>query len=114
MLLRGPLPIGSLGRVLGVTRQAARKVARQLHQRGYATTASDPDDARKVIVVATAQGQAYARAMVEVIASLNQTLAELVNPDQLIAADIVLRATITGEHSVLAQRIPTPARTRGR
>jgi len=113
MLLRGPLPIGSLGHGLGITRQAARKVARQLQQRGYATTAFDPDDARKVMVVLTDQGRAYARAIVEVIASLNQALAERVNPDQLVAADIVLRAAITDddELSVVAQRIPAPTRT---
>jgi len=32
----------------GVTRQAARKVATALEQRGYAATRPDPDDARKV------------------------------------------------------------------
>ena len=116
MLLRGPLAIGSLGRVLGVTRQAARKVAWQLDQRGYATTASDPDDARKVNVVLTDQGRAYAQAIVEVIASLNQALAERVTPDQLVAADLVLRAAITDDEelSAVAQRIPAPGGGRGR
>jgi hypothetical protein len=33
-LLRGPLPVGQLGTVLGVTRQAVRKVADGLEQRG--------------------------------------------------------------------------------
>lgn len=80
LLLRGPLPIGSLGRVLGITRQAARKVARKLRQRGHATTESDPHDARKVVVVLTEQGRAYAGAIVDVFASLNQTLAVRVNP----------------------------------
>ncbi len=116
MLLQAPLSIGSLGSTLGVTRQAARKVARQLHQRGYATTASDPDDARKVVVVLTDEGRAYARAIVEVIASLNQTLAQRVSPDQLVAADTVLRAAMTDddELSAVAQRIPSPTPTRSR
>ena len=38
MLWQGPLPVGRLGAGLGVTRQAARKVADGLEQRGYATT----------------------------------------------------------------------------
>lgn len=116
MLLRAPLSIGSFGRTLGITRQAAGKVAQQLHERGYATTASDPHDARKVVVVLTDEGRAYARAIVEVIASLNQALAEQVNPDQLVAADIVLRAALADddELSAIAQRISSPTRTRGR
>lgn len=110
MLLRGPLPVGHLGRVLGITRQAARKVARQLEQRGYATTVADPDDARKVVVALTDEGRAYALAIVEVIAALNRALAERVGPGELAAADVVLRAVMAPdvELSAVAQRIPAP------
>jgi hypothetical protein len=38
LLRRGPAAVGQLGTVLGVTRQAARKVADGLQQRGYANT----------------------------------------------------------------------------
>ena len=116
MLLQGPLSIGSLGRTLGITRQAARKVAGQLHQRGYATTPSDPGDARKVVVVLTDEGRAYARAIVEVIASLNRTLVERVSRYQLAAADAVMRAVMADDDELyaVAQQIPSPAPTRAR
>ncbi len=110
MLLQAPRSIGSLGDTLGITRQAARKVARQLEARGYTTTRSDPGDARKIIVALTEEGRTYARAIVEVIASLNETLAERVNRDQLVAADLVLRAAMSDDEEVaaIADQIPAP------
>lgn len=110
MLLRRPLPVGHLGRRLGVSRQAARKVARQLEQRGFATTSSDADDARKVVVVLTAAGRAYGLAVVEAIASLNRDLAERVDADHLATTDSVLRAALAQDDalSFLAERIPPP------
>ncbi|MGH9074474.1 MAG: MarR family winged helix-turn-helix transcriptional regulator, partial [Acidimicrobiales bacterium] len=115
MLLRGPLPIGHLGRRLGVSRQSARKVARQLEQRGFATTSSDADDARKVVVGLTDAGQAYGLAVIEVIAALNWDLAERVGADQLAATDVVLRAALAQDDalSVLAERIPAPVESKG-
>jgi len=80
LLLRGPTPVGQIGAVLGTTRQAARKVARGLEERGYATTCQDPDDGRKVNVRPTARGRAYAEAIVTVIDALNRTLASKVDP----------------------------------
>jgi DNA-binding MarR family transcriptional regulator len=44
VLWRGPLPVGRLGAALGVTRQAARKIADALEQRGYTTTQRDSRD----------------------------------------------------------------------
>src|SRR5579863_6517257 len=52
-LLVAPRRVGELGDLLGVTRQAARKVATNLEARGYATIAPDPNDARKLDVVLT-------------------------------------------------------------
>ena len=71
LLAAGPAPVRRLGPVLGVTRQAARKVARGLQQRGYATTSPDPGDARKLNVALTAAGRDYAAAITQVIAGLN-------------------------------------------
>ena len=96
-LLRGPASVGELGVPMGVTRQAARKVVRGLEERGYAITESDADDARKLNVVLTPAGRAYAHAIAEVIAELNQAVAARVTPDQLAAADAVLRASIEDE-----------------
>jgi DNA-binding MarR family transcriptional regulator len=109
LLLRGPVPVGRFGEVQGVTRQAARKVARGLEERGYATTHSDPDDARKVNVVLTEAGLAYSRAVVGVIASLNRRLAERVDIEQLVAADVVLRAAVDNDQlRCTAEQIPAP------
>jgi DNA-binding MarR family transcriptional regulator len=96
-LLLGPVSVGELGVFLGVTRQAARKVMRGLEERGYGTTRADASDARKLNVMLTPAGRAYALAIIEVIAALNRTLADRVPADQLAAADAVLRASIEDE-----------------
>jgi DNA-binding MarR family transcriptional regulator len=96
-LRRGSVSVGELGVPLGVTRQAARKVVRGLEERGYASTLQDADDARKLNVVLTAAGREYADAIIEVIALLNRGVAARVSPDQLAAADAVLRASIEDE-----------------
>jgi DNA-binding MarR family transcriptional regulator len=94
MLYRGPAAIGQLGSRLGVTRQAARKVADGLQQRGYATTERDERDSRQLNVALTAEGQEYARAIAAVISELNREVADRVDPAQLAAADSVLRAAL--------------------
>jgi DNA-binding MarR family transcriptional regulator len=96
-LRRGPASVGELGVHLGVTRQAARKVMRGLEERGYASTEADVGDARKVNVILTSAGRAYADAVIEVIAGLNRAVAARVAADQLAAADAVLRASIEDE-----------------
>jgi DNA-binding MarR family transcriptional regulator len=107
-----PVSVGQLGADLGVTRQAARKMVRGLEDRGYASTQPDDDDARKLNVILTASGHAYARAITEVIARLNRALAAKVTPEQLAAADAVLRVSIEDEQAAWrAGRIPPPADT---
>ncbi len=96
-LRRGPASVGELGVHLAVTRQAARKVVRGLEERGYGSTQADADDTRKLNVVLTSAGRGYADAITEVIARLNQAVAARVAPDQLAAADAVLRASIQEE-----------------
>lgn len=93
----GPVAIGELGSLLGVTRQAARKLADSLLQRGYASVERDAADARRLNVTLTRRGSAYARAIVDVIEALNRELAQRVDPAQLRAADAVLRASISDE-----------------
>ena len=99
-LRRGPLSIGRLGSALGVTRQAARKVADGLERRGLATLARDGADGRQTMVSLTAQGQAYAEAVISVIERLNRDLAARVDPSDLAAADAVLRAVLADEHTL--------------
>ncbi len=109
LLFVAPRTVGELGELLRVTRQAARKVATNLEARGYATVAPDPKDARKLNVTLTEAGRAYGRAIAEVIASLNWALALRVAPEQLQAADTVLRAVIDDEAlRAWAQTIPGP------
>ena len=77
-----------------MTRQAARKVADGLEQRGYATTERDSRDTRQLNVTLTQLGREYARAITAVIEELNREVAGRVSPDQLAAADTVLRAAL--------------------
>jgi DNA-binding MarR family transcriptional regulator len=110
-LRRRPAPVGQLAAVLGVTRQAARKAAGGLQQRSYARTERDPADSRKLNIVLTARGEAYAQAIVAVIDELNLELCLRVDPTQLAAADAILRAAISAGDDDLraaAQRIRPP------
>jgi DNA-binding MarR family transcriptional regulator len=110
MLWQSPLPVGRLGAGLGVTRQAARKVADGLEQRGYATTERDSRDTRQLNVTLTQFGRDYARAVTAVIEELNQEVAGRVSPDQLAAADTVLRAALFDDGArQRASRLPRPA-----
>ncbi len=110
LLQQGPVPIGQTGAALGVTRQAARKVADGLEQRGYALTERDRRDSRLLNVVLTPAGETYARAVVEVIDSLNRRLRQQVDPEWLAAADAVLRASIAdaGIRDLAASLVPPP------
>ena len=109
MLWQGPLPVGHLGAVLGVTRQAARKVADGLEQRGYATTERDARDTRQLNVTLTPVGRDYARAIIQVIEQLNREVAARVTPAQLAAADAVLRAALFDDSAQQrASLVPRP------
>jgi DNA-binding MarR family transcriptional regulator len=111
LLLRGPLPVGKLGTYLGVTRQAARKVADGLEQRGFAATGRDQRDARQLNVTLTPAGRDYARAVVTVIEELSSEVAERTDPAELAAADAVLRAIIFDDSArQRAERLPRPGR----
>jgi DNA-binding MarR family transcriptional regulator len=103
LLRRGPVPIGQLGAVIGVTRQAARKVAEGLAQRNYARTERDPHDSRKLNVVLTPWGESYAHAVFEVIGALNRELRQRVDPAELLAAEAVLRAVIRGAEAAASR-----------
>src|SRR5580704_15690913 len=109
MLWQSPLPVGRLGASLGVTRQAARKVADGLEQRGYATTERDPRDTRQLNVALTELGRDYALAIILVISELNREVAGRVSPAQLAAADAVLRAALFDDSArQRASRVPPP------
>ena len=108
-LARRPHSIGQLGEVLGVSRQAARKVADSLERRGLATTARDEHDLRQINVHLTQRGDAYAEAVIAVIDQLNDHLRGRINTADLVAADRVLRATLADEHTrAMAEYLPRP------
>lgn len=98
-LQRGPMSIGRLGAALGVTRQAARKVADGLERRGFATLARDEVDTRQVNVELTPEGDVYADAVRMVIQDLNSAVVKRVRPADLAAADAVLRAVLADDHT---------------
>ena len=98
-LQRGSMSIGRLGDALGVTRQAARKVADGLVHRGFANTARDDVDTRRVKVSLTPAGESYAKAVTQVIERLNRDVARRVDPSDLAAADAVLRAVLADGHT---------------
>jgi DNA-binding MarR family transcriptional regulator len=108
-LVQGPLPVGRLGADLGVTRQAARKIADALEQRGYATTERDSRDTRQLNVTLTPVGRAYARTIIAVTEELNREIAGRVSPAQLAAADAVLRAALFDDSArQRASQVPPP------
>jgi len=109
VLVRGPLPVGRLGAVLGVTRQAARKIADALELRGFATTGRDSRDTRQLNVALTPAGREYARAVIAVTEELNREVARRVSPAQLAAADTVLRAALFDDSArQRAGQVPPP------
>jgi len=110
MLLRGPLPVGRLGAALGISRQAARKVADVLEQRGYATTERDSRDTRQLNVTLTPVGRDYARAVSAVTDDLNREVAARVTPAELAAADAALRAALFDDSAAYrASQLPGPS-----
>jgi DNA-binding MarR family transcriptional regulator len=109
LLRRHGLSIGELGAALGVTRQGARKLTDGLERRGYVRTEQDRRDSRRLNILLTKEGEAYAQAVVDVLQALNHDLAERVDPDQLAAADLVLRAALDDETQARAEhRVTRP------
>jgi DNA-binding MarR family transcriptional regulator len=115
VLWREPLPVGRLGASLGVTRQAARKIADALEQRGYVTAERDSRDTRQLNISLTPVGRDYARAVIAVTEELNREVAGRVSPAQLAAADAVLRAALFDDDARqrASQLIPPPGQPSG-
>ncbi len=91
LLVLHPWPIGGLGDVLHVTRQAARKLADGMVERGYAELKTDPEDARRTMVHLTRAGTSYARAVATAQDALNDQIRGRVTKAELAVADRVLR-----------------------
>jgi len=89
-LQSGEVALGSLGQVLGVTRQGARKVVSGLVERDYAVVIPSAQDSRRRIVSLTPRGHEYFSAVVATIKALNDEVTANVDADQLAAAYSVL------------------------
>jgi DNA-binding MarR family transcriptional regulator len=113
LLLQRPLAIGQLGEALGTSRQAARQLADGLAERGYATFGTDQADSRRTLVVLTASGKAYGRAIWAAQDALNQAVRNRVSQADLAAADAVLRAVFPDDKARqrVDERLPPPTRS---
>jgi DNA-binding MarR family transcriptional regulator len=110
LLLQRPLAIGELGAALRISRQAARQLADGLVERGYASFGTDQADARRTLVVLTARGKAYGRAIWVAQDALNDAVRSRVSQADLAAADAVLRAVFPDDKARewVAERLPPP------
>ncbi len=99
---------------MGVTRQAARKLAQGMVERGYASFSADPADARRTLVILTKSGRSYARAVASAQDALNDTVRRRVNDAHLAIADGVLRAVFSDEaRRRVDANVPPPDRVDG-
>ncbi len=92
LLIEQPWAIGRLGKAMGMSRQAARKLADGMVEREYAILRADPSDARRTLVVLTPRGEAYATAVADAQDTLNRAIGDRVGARDLAVADSVLRA----------------------
>jgi DNA-binding MarR family transcriptional regulator len=110
LLTDQPLPVGRLGEAMGVTRQAARKLAGGLAERGYAALTADPADGRRTLVTLTEAGQVYARVVADAQHVMNTAIADRVRPADLAIADSVLRAVFPSAEARqrISESVPPP------
>ncbi|HEY5302582.1 MAG TPA: MarR family winged helix-turn-helix transcriptional regulator [Acidimicrobiales bacterium] len=97
-LRSGPAALVDLRDVIGISRQATRKIVEGLHKRGYVEMTRDEHDARRTLVVLSDDGQRYAEVLVRVAAAMNVDVARDVDEVQMSAALAVLSA-VTGRWS---------------
>jgi DNA-binding MarR family transcriptional regulator len=109
LLSRQAWAIGQLGEAMGVTRQAARKLADGLAERGYAVFTTDPADGRRTLIVLTQAGETYAGAVAAAQDALNNSIRDRVSAADLAAADSVLRAVFPADaRRRVAAGVPPP------
>jgi DNA-binding MarR family transcriptional regulator len=89
-----PKGLGEMAEFIGISRQAATKMADSLERRGYVERRDDDADRRRVVLHLTARGRAYQEAVVEVVANLDDAFRASVQPADLEAAFRVLHIAI--------------------
>lgn len=86
---------GELGRRLGVSKQAAGKTIDSLERLGYVERASDPNDARRKLVLLTAHGEDMLQRSARIFDVLRAQWETALGPERLRALEADLR-TVTG------------------
>jgi DNA-binding MarR family transcriptional regulator len=94
ILAEAPRSPGEVAGIIGVSRQAATKMADALERRGYVDRADDPHDRRRVVLSLTERGVRYERAIVEVVDLLDETIRSRVPSSSLEIATRVLEVVI--------------------
>jgi MarR family transcriptional regulator, transcriptional regulator for hemolysin len=85
---------GEVAEIIGISRQAATKMADSLEGRGYVERGDDDTDRRRVVLSLTALGRRYERAIIEVVDGLDESFRASVPPADLEAALRVLHVAI--------------------
>jgi DNA-binding MarR family transcriptional regulator len=85
-----PQGLGEMAEFIGISRQAATKMADSLERRGLVERRDDDADRRRVVLHLTDFGRRYERAIIEVVASLDESFRASVSPADLEAAFRVL------------------------
>lgn len=94
ILADAPRSPGEVAAIVGVSRQAATKMADTLERRGYVERAGDADDRRRVVLSLSERGRRYERAIVEVVDLLDQDVRARVPAASLEIARRVLEVVI--------------------
>lgn len=89
---RERLPMATLVRALGATKQAAGQLVDTLALRGYVERVADPDDRRRLLVAPSARGAAAADAIRAATAGIDARLAARVPAAKIAHARSVLLA----------------------
>jgi DNA-binding MarR family transcriptional regulator len=85
---------GEIAELIGISRQAATKMADSLERRGYVERGDDEADRRRVVLTLTDLGRRYEEAIVEVVTDLDKAFRASVPPADLEAALRVLHVAI--------------------
>ena len=94
ILAHEPLGLGELAEIIGISRQAATKMADSLERRGYVERRGDDADRRRVVLHLTDLGRRYEQAIVEAVDTLDESFRASVSAADLEAAFRVLHIAV--------------------
>ena len=86
-----------VGRLLGISKQAAGKTIDRLEQLGYAERAADARDARRKLVRLTPRGIAALTQSAMIFGDIQARWAQTLGPDRLADLEADLRTMVPGE-----------------